>query len=52
VERSHSVGQPAPEASAHSPGQEEHGHAGGHLLHADVQIAFDLKRERAYEEAG
>ena len=51
-ERSHALGQPAAEARAERPGEEEHGDAGRDLRHIDVEVPADLQREGPDEEAG
>jgi hypothetical protein len=51
AQRADMVREPPAPAGAESAGKEEHGHAGGHGLHARVEVRADLKCERSDEEA-
>jgi hypothetical protein len=52
AQRARALRHPAAGPGADRPGEEEDRHAGGHRLDAHVEIAADLKRQRADQEAG
>ena len=52
AQRADVVREPPAPAGAERAREEEDRHAGGHRLDAHVEVAADLKRERADEEAG
>ena len=52
AQRARALREPPARAGADRARQEEDAHAGGHRLDAHVEVAADLQRQCAHEEAG